>query len=193
MVHGELVHGILSSPSHASMLTVACFFPSDCHLFVYCVEDAVASMMSEVANIDVGLEPVAFCVISPDGKVVLSCDDDGQLETWSTSKGTYPSLWLACVPIPRYSLTAPGCSVFLCLYAALMLLRYETGHASVLATFAMAGACIVSCADFECELVVLDVETAEILVTETFPGLEEGRNKAGYAMGPGGNRVRPAG
>ena len=71
------------------MLTVACFFPSDCHLFVYCVEDAVASMMSEVANIDVGLEPVAFCVISPDGKVVLSCDDDGQLETWSTTKGIY--------------------------------------------------------------------------------------------------------
>lgn len=55
---------------------------------MYSVEDAVACMMSEVANIDVGLEPVAFCVISPDGRVVLSCDDDGQLETWSTAQGT---------------------------------------------------------------------------------------------------------
>lgn len=70
-----------------------------------------------------------------------------------------------------------------------MLLRYETGHSSVLAGFASGGACIISCADYECELAIIDVESAEVLVTETFEGLEEGRNKAGYTIGPGGNKV----
>jgi|LauGreDrversion2_5_1035112.scaffolds.fasta_scaffold185436_1 WD40 repeat protein len=54
---------------------------------IYSVEDAVAGIMSELSNIDVGQEPVAFCLLSPDGKVLLSCDDDGQLETWSIDKG----------------------------------------------------------------------------------------------------------
>lgn len=51
------------------------------------MEDAVAGMLSEMANVDVGNEPVDFCILSPDAKVLLSCDDDGQLETWSTEHG----------------------------------------------------------------------------------------------------------
>ena len=70
-----------------------------------------------------------------------------------------------------------------------MLLRYETGHSSVLAGFALDGTCIISCADYECELAIIDVESAEVLVLETFEGLEEGRNKAGYTIGPRGNKV----
>ena len=60
---------------------------ADCHVIVFNVEDAVAGMLSEMANIDVGNEPVDFCILSPDAKVLLSCDDDGQLETWSTEHG----------------------------------------------------------------------------------------------------------
>ena len=38
-----------------------------------------------VANIDVGMEPLAYCLLSPDCSRVLSCDDDGQLELWTVS------------------------------------------------------------------------------------------------------------
>ena len=40
-----------------------------------------------MVNIDTGHDPVAFCVLSPDAKVLLSMLDDGQLETWSTENG----------------------------------------------------------------------------------------------------------
>ena len=80
-------------------------------------------------------------------------------------------------------------SSLLLILPGFMLLRYETGHSSVLAGFALGGSCIISCADFECELAIIDVESAEILATETFEGLQEGRNKAGYTVGPGGRKV----
>ena len=76
-----------------------------------------------------------------------------------------------------------------CSPSGFMLLRYETGHSSVLAGFTSEGLCIISCADFECELAIIDVESAEVLATETFDGLQEGRNKAGYVIGPGGRQV----
>ncbi|KAJ9517002.1 hypothetical protein QJQ45_027353 [Haematococcus lacustris] len=41
-----------------------------------------------VANIDVGLEPLAYCLLAPNKQTVLSCDDDGQLELWSVQQGT---------------------------------------------------------------------------------------------------------
>lgn len=43
-----------------------------------------------VANIDVGLEPLAYCLLSPDARHVLSCDDDGQLELWSVANCGWP-------------------------------------------------------------------------------------------------------
>ena len=64
-----------------------CLDHADCHVVIFNVEDAVAGMLSEMVNIDVGNEPVAFCLLSPDAKVLLSCDDEGQLETWSTEHG----------------------------------------------------------------------------------------------------------
>ena len=85
---------------HAISFLLCMHARADCHVLIYSVEDAVAGIMSEMANIDVGQEPVAFCLLSPDGKVLLSCDDDGQLETWSPEKGTHmikvPSIWLKC-------------------------------------------------------------------------------------------------
>ena len=35
----------------------------------------------------------------------------------------------------------------------------------------------------------MDLVSAEVILTETFTSLEEGRNKAGYAISPRGDRV----
>ncbi|GAX75027.1 hypothetical protein CEUSTIGMA_g2473.t1 [Chlamydomonas eustigma] len=130
----------------------------DCRVILFNVEDAITGIICEAANIDVGAEPVSYCLLSPDSSVLLSCDDEGQLETWNTGTGE-------------------------------MIMRYDIGHASVLASFAMDGKYIVSCADFECELVLVDVITAEIIDTDVFRSLEEGRNKAGYAISPDGSLI----
>lgn len=55
----------------------------DMHIFLFSVDSALAGVNALLADIDVGKEPVAYCLMSPDGNVILSCDDDGQLETWS--------------------------------------------------------------------------------------------------------------
>ncbi|GFH15517.1 uncharacterized protein HaLaN_11757, partial [Haematococcus lacustris] len=62
----------------------------DCRLLVWNVPLAVSggrAAKSLVANIDVGLEPLAYCLLSPNKQTVLSCDDDGQLELWSVKQG----------------------------------------------------------------------------------------------------------
>lgn len=59
---------------------------ADMHIFVYDVEKALGGDGQQAlhADIDVGEEPVAYCLVCPNADTVLSCDDDGQLETWST-------------------------------------------------------------------------------------------------------------
>ncbi|KAG1679114.1 hypothetical protein FOA52_000469 [Chlamydomonas sp. UWO 241] len=132
----------------------------DMRIFVYDVEAALAGAARSVlrSDIDVGEEPVAYCLMSPSGDTVLSCDDDGQLETWSIQREA-------------------------------LLQRYSTGHSSVMASFSADGRTIVSCADFECGLVLLDAQSADVVATETFDLLAEGRNKTGYAIAPNGKWV----
>ena len=54
----------------------------DCHIFIFDTSDALDSSratLQPMANINVGLEPVSYCVLSPNRDVVLSCDEDGQV------------------------------------------------------------------------------------------------------------------
>ncbi len=74
-------------------------------------------------------------------------------------------------------------------FLEVMLMRYETGHASVMASFALDGKVIVSCADFEAGITIVNVTTAEVIVTEDFDQLQEARNKSAYAISPTGDRV----
>lgn len=131
----------------------------DCRILVY---ETLAAVERKVtvprSDIDAGLEPVLYCRMSPDGKVVLTCDDEGQLETWSVDEEH-------------------------------MIKRYETGHASALAAFSSGGQAIVSCADFECGLVVVSTATAAVLHSESFEAISEGRNKPAYAISPDGSKV----
>jgi hypothetical protein len=62
-------------------------FITDCRVILFNVEDAITGILCEAANIDVGEEPVLYCLLSPDASVLLSCDDEGQLETWNTGTG----------------------------------------------------------------------------------------------------------
>lgn len=70
-----------------------------------------------------------------------------------------------------------------------MLNRYQTGHLSVLVSFSKDGKQIISCANYECGLVVVDVATGEMTACETFDLLQEGRNKPAYSMAPDGSKV----
>ncbi|GFH32844.1 uncharacterized protein HaLaN_32131, partial [Haematococcus lacustris] len=63
----------------------------DCRLLIWSVHQSLAGgggAKPLVANIDVGLEPLAYCLLAPNKQTVLSCDDDGQLELWSVQQGT---------------------------------------------------------------------------------------------------------
>ena len=60
-------------------------FFADCHVVIFNMGDSdSASAFSVMVDIDTEHEPVAFCVLSPDAKVLLSANDDGELESWST-------------------------------------------------------------------------------------------------------------
>lgn len=62
----------------------------DCRLVVWSIEQVEQNIKRPlVANIDVGAEPLAYCLMAPDGQSVLSCDDDGQLELWSVENGEW--------------------------------------------------------------------------------------------------------
>ncbi len=167
---------------------------ADCQIIIFDTEDAARGVACVRANIDVGNEPVAYCLISPDGQTVLSCDDEGQLETWSVEKGESLDLsycQVSCKYTSMFGSPSPPC--LQCprdspsTHAATILTRFETGHASVLASFALEGSVILSCADFEAGLIMVDVQTAEVLEVENFSKLEEGRNKSAYAISPTGS------
>ena len=50
------------------------------------MDNSRASLRPRV-DINVGLEPVSYCVLSPNGSVVLSCDEDGQVIFGETKAG----------------------------------------------------------------------------------------------------------
>eukprot|EP00955_Chlamydomonas_euryale_P057194 356692-Chlamydomonas_euryale.AAC.2 len=102
----EAVLTSASASLHASQAYMCSCMHADMRIFVYDVEKALAGSKEGLlrANINVGEEPVAYCLVCPNGSTVLSCDDDGQLETWCIKTGVNSSLrageggmrWGAC-------------------------------------------------------------------------------------------------
>lgn len=66
------------------------FYPPDFWVFVYDVTasvDRVSKLVSEINLTNEGGEAACFCLLSPNGDLVLTIDDDGQLATWRVEDG----------------------------------------------------------------------------------------------------------
>lgn len=49
--------------------------------------DRVSKLVSEINMTNEGGEAACFCLLSPNGDLVLTIDDDGQLATWRVEDG----------------------------------------------------------------------------------------------------------